>query len=350
MKNGLVKKSNQLIESIEAHWKLNLTQSKIIAYLTSKTYKEDNDFKEYIFPITQLNKDLGLPVKSNTHLINATRGILKKGFIELKNKDELLMTHILSSAKFNNKAQTITLKFDPELKPYFLQLKKAFTKYELVNVLRLSSKYAIRIYEYCIMIRGDKKKNPSCVININIKKLRDYLQLEDKTYPLYGRLKERVLSPARKQINENTDIFIDIKENKTRRKVISLIIYVKPNPKKQEHVPLPYKEKNPMADAFDIEEKTEAWYKRAIEISETKMFETENKLNIFLYQLRNADLTEFSDPEEQKAYKKAEYEDMCQKKNLENLTQEFEEFQELGTFEYKTRKKSERRLYISKRK
>jgi len=62
-------------------------------------------------------------------------------------------------------------------------------------------------------------------------------------FTIYGRLKERVLSAARIQINKHTDIFIDIKENKTGRKVTSLTIFVKPNPKKQEHVPASYKQK-----------------------------------------------------------------------------------------------------------
>jgi plasmid replication initiation protein len=240
MKNGLVKKSNELIESIEAHWRLNLIQSKIVAYLTSKTHKDDEDLKKYIFPVATLLEDLGLHSKAHEKLVSATRGIIKKGYIEIKTNKGLLQTNIMK-AYYDEKEKTVSLSFDPDLKPYFLQLKKAFTKYELVNVLKLRSKYAIRIYEYCIMIRGAKR--PSCTINITIAKLRKFLQMDKKTYPLYGRLKERVLSPARKQINENTDIFIDIKENKTGKKVTSLTVFVKPNPKKQEHVPLPYKEK-----------------------------------------------------------------------------------------------------------
>ncbi len=247
MKNGLVKKSNEYLAKIEGRWKLNLTQSKIIAYLTSKTHKDDKDFKRYVFAVDRFCEDLGIEKKSIKSLIKATDGIMTKliKIVEPVEKGEKITTlQMLSETVWNPDDRTFSLQFHPTLKPYFLQFKDNFTKYQLINVLRLSSKYAFRIYELCLM-RKDPKK-PYCTINITVEKLREYLQIEKNKYKLYTHFKQRVLTPARKQINENTDVFIDIKEKKIGRKVNGLTIYVKPNPKKQEHVPLPYKEKNNM--------------------------------------------------------------------------------------------------------
>ena len=96
----------------------------------------------------------------------------------------------------------IILRFDPNLRPYLLQLKENFTKYQLENVLSLSSFYAIRIYELCKQYETIKERT------IEIKELKEILDIKAKSYNIYNRFKEKVLTIAEREINEKTDISI----------------------------------------------------------------------------------------------------------------------------------------------
>jgi len=325
MKKALVKKSNELITSIEAHWKLNLIQSKMIAYLTSKIRKDDKDFKEYVFSIPELIEALNLHSKSYENLFKATRGILKKGYVEIDTPSYLLQTNILSSSKYNKEKNTVTLCFDPNLKPYYLQLQKAFTKYELENVLSLKSKYAIRMYEYCVMIKGAKRTE--CEINISIKKLRDYLQIEKKKYTLYSNFKNRILVPARKEINEHTDIHIDVRENKTKRKVTSLTFFVKNQVRETKK--LTKSQKSTMFPSLELmPEKNEKWYQKQIDEKEDKKETMINYIEQVEQSFKKDNINKISNEMLQKRYEKFKAELPFLKNDITKLKIELAELQE----------------------
>src|SRR5574344_1529831 len=152
MSKELVVKHNQIIESA---YTMTTTEAKIIAKLTSMIKKEDEDFKEHIFKVSDLLKELGL---GNQNYIALEQSIdrLMSRIIEIKpdtknkkGENDILKITCVSSCIYRRSTSEIILRYDPNLKPYFLQLGKHFTKYYLQNVLELKSFYAIRIYELC---------------------------------------------------------------------------------------------------------------------------------------------------------------------------------------------------------
>jgi len=131
-----------------------------------------------------------------------------------------LTISLLSSAEYHKDGK-IELEFSPKLKPYLLQLKENFTKYQLENVLSLSSFYAIRIYELCKQYETIKERT------IEIKELKEILDIKAKSYSIYNRFKTKVLDIAEREINEKTDINISVEEIKTGRKVTSIKFIIK---------------------------------------------------------------------------------------------------------------------------
>ncbi|OQY07197.1 MAG: hypothetical protein B6I28_05770 [Fusobacteriia bacterium 4572_132] len=126
------------------------------------------------------------------------------------------ITTFLSSCRYKKDTSEIILSFDPNLRPYLLQLQSNFTKYHLENILTLKSFYAVRIYELCKQYEILKKRI------IEIEDLKKILQITAKSYNRYDNFKRKVLEIAKREINEKTDIQITFEEIKTGRKVTAI--------------------------------------------------------------------------------------------------------------------------------
>lgn len=213
MRKNLIVKHNDIIEG---RYNLTLTEAKIIAKLTSMIKKDDEDFKEHIFKTKELLEELNLGNENYTALKDAIdKLIIRK--IEIKQeKKDLLVTSFLSSCLYRHSTGEIILRYDPNLKPYLLQLKANFTKYYIENVLNLRSFYAIRIYELCKQYETIKERN------IEIEDLKAILDIKAESYNIYNRFKDKVLLIAQREINDKTDLKICIEEKKTGRKVTSI--------------------------------------------------------------------------------------------------------------------------------
>jgi hypothetical protein len=140
----LVKKANKLIES---RCNLTLNQQKLILAVVSMIDREDEDFKEYRLSISEFKKLMGLKSTGGyTEIRNEARAIKRKDLVIPLDDEGELITSWFSDVEIRYKGE-IGFFVSAKLKPYLIQLKKSFTAYQLKNILKLSSKYSIRIYE-----------------------------------------------------------------------------------------------------------------------------------------------------------------------------------------------------------
>jgi len=97
--------------------------------------------------LTDLADFLGIDHKNAyKELKKATYSMLDRK-LRLKSSDRELQMNWLASADYFNKIGVVELEISEKLKPFLLQLKKNFTKYNFENVISLKSGYSIRIYE-----------------------------------------------------------------------------------------------------------------------------------------------------------------------------------------------------------
>ena len=144
MKNEMVVKSNTLVE---ASYRLSAQEQKVILSLAAKIKNQDEDFKNYTFSVKEFADITGARIDSKYHEVkNLTSRLLRRVFT-INEADGPLQLSWLSAAKYFDGEGLITLRFDPGLKPYLLQLKDCFTKFNLSMALRLKSSFSIRIYE-----------------------------------------------------------------------------------------------------------------------------------------------------------------------------------------------------------
>lgn len=126
---------------------------------------------------------------------------------------DVLQTRFVSSIVWSADKSTIKVNFAPKILPYLTMLKGNFTRYRLENVVQLTSFYAVRIYELIVYWsrNGEFKQK-----QIEIDELKQILDIQDK-YTQISELKRRVIDIAITQINENTDLLVDVEFKKLKR-------------------------------------------------------------------------------------------------------------------------------------
>lgn len=108
----------------------------------------------------------------------------------------------------------VYLRFTQDIVPLITRLEENFTKYELQQVSRLTSSYAIRLYELLIQWRS-RGKTPTFDLDV----FRNQLGVEDGQYKTMCNFKQFVLDFALKQINQFTDIIAKYEQHKSGRKI-----------------------------------------------------------------------------------------------------------------------------------
>ena len=226
--NRLVVKSNDLIE---ASYKLTLQEARIILLLASMINKEDDGFKLYQIKVKDFAKFVG--VDKNKNIYNQLAQItekLGKRTLSIKKEGSILQMGWLASSEYFFNEGYVELEFSDKLKPYLLQLKDRFTKYQLSSVLGLKSFYSIRLYE--LLKQWEKLKTRT----VEVQELRNALGIPDNKYKQYGHFKDRVLNSARKEINNKTETCFDFTEIKKGLKVVMLKFEIRPNDNKPHHI------------------------------------------------------------------------------------------------------------------
>ncbi|RDC51261.1 replication initiation protein [Acinetobacter sp. RIT592] len=108
----------------------------------------------------------------------------------------------------------VFLRFTQDIVPLITRLEENFTKYELQQVSRLTSSYAIRLYELLIQWRSAGK---TPIFDLSI--FRQQLGVEPHQYKTMSNFKTYVLDFALKQVNELTDITAKYEQHKKGRSI-----------------------------------------------------------------------------------------------------------------------------------
>lgn len=221
-KNYLVTKSNYFI--MNSSYDLSLEEQKLILTLASMVQPEDEEFKPYIFRISDFMELLGVDTKTKyTEIPKLTKELMKKVF-EIEEGNKLIQIAWLSSATYEKGTGFVELEFSPKLKPYMLKLNSMFTQYKLANILSMKSKYSPRIYEF-LKCNEFKKQG---YIDIESDDLRKLLKTEN-IYPRFYDFKRFILEATQKELKKLTDIYFEFEEKRIGRKVTALRFYIYQN-------------------------------------------------------------------------------------------------------------------------
>lgn len=222
--SGVVVKSNDLVKA-----KLGWTtiEHRIILTMISQLRKEDSKFDYQKVRLKEIIDRSGS--KSNDLYSRAEEICDKLLDQKIKIREETENGerryegyNLMSACKYVEGSGAIRAKFNPDMRPFLLELKRRFTMYRLQFVMRLSSPYAIRLYEI-IKMRQDLR-----FVHMTVEELRETLSVEHK-YGRFTDLKKHILEPARKEIKEKCDVYFTYRVQRDGRTPVGINFMIHSN-------------------------------------------------------------------------------------------------------------------------
>lgn len=210
MSNDLiVVKANSLIE---ASYRLSIDEIRILA-LTIGTMDPRSNQKIFDFTVADFVREF--PEISIDNAYKQIQSAIKRIYDRsVKTEDEYRVTEFrwVSSRTYFKKEGRFRIAMTDEVMPYLTQLKGQFTQYQLKNIAYFNSVHSIRIYELITQYRSRGERF------ISIDDLKKWLQVEDK-YPRFNNFKQWVLDPAVEEINEKSDLLVDVEFERVGRRI-----------------------------------------------------------------------------------------------------------------------------------
>ncbi len=218
MKNrNIVKQDYHLLN---ARYKLNTSEIKFIMTAIAQIDADDKEFQEYEIKVSELEQKLQAE-QNETRLKQFAKRLMSKP-LEIPTNDGWIVVNWFSKIEYKRGQAKFLVRIDKDLKPYLLELKKRFVKYNLKYILPLTSNYSIRIYQLLKEYEKLTKRT------FTVQELQDLLQVP-KSLKVYADFKRKVLKVAERELIENCDIFFEYEEIKKGRKVNEILFRIKPN-------------------------------------------------------------------------------------------------------------------------
>jgi len=200
--DDIVVKANQLIRG-----RINWTklEHRVVAMLVAQLKREDDAFEMQRVRISDL---MDMAQISSRDIYNRAEEVCRK----LLNQKVHVRTrtqdgrrfyqgyNCLSTCRYVEGSGYIEAKFNDDMKPFLLQLKRQFTMYRLQNFMQLGSQHSMRMYELIKMREGLRH------LCLSVEELREILCCEH-TYGRFSDFRRHVLEKARTEIKDTCDAY-----------------------------------------------------------------------------------------------------------------------------------------------
>ena len=201
-RENIVVKANQLIRG-----RINWTklEHRVVAMLVAQLKREDDAFEMQRVHISDL---MDMSQTSSRDIYNRAEEVCRKLLnqkvhVRTRTEDGRRMYqgyNCLSTCRYVEGSGYIEAKFNDDMKPFLLRLKRHFTMYRLQNFMQLSSQHSMRMYELIKMREGLRH------LCLSVEELREVLCCEH-TYERFSDFRRHVLERARTEIKETCDAY-----------------------------------------------------------------------------------------------------------------------------------------------
>jgi plasmid replication initiation protein len=184
----------------------------------------DIELLEYDFDIKEFCEVCGIDYFTNLSQLKDTIKTLrdKSIWVTLPNGAETTLSWIEKPYLYKNTGKII-IKLDKDMLPYLIQVKENFTKYELIAILALKSKFSLRLYELF------KSYEYLGKFEISLDELRKMLMIENE-YPKFYDFRRYVLDRAIEEITTYTDLEVSYDVTKDGRRISGIVFTISKAP------------------------------------------------------------------------------------------------------------------------
>lgn len=222
----VVVKANNIIQ--KSHFSLTAQQQKALLTMISKIKPDDKPEQHYTFSIKEFCLMCNIECDSGKNYDNVKRSLysIDKQVMWIKEPDKKKQTRLrwLDKLYINEGSGNIEFTFHSDMFPYLLNLREQYTQYNLVSILPMRSKYAIRLYELLKSYEG-AHVIPLTDVNMvsftieDVKKRLDAERYENKE------IRRRVLEASVKEINNYTDLQVSYEMKKVNSRSFNVVSF-----------------------------------------------------------------------------------------------------------------------------
>lgn len=201
--NYVVMTNNMILHSAS---NLSLNELKLLRFIIMQTEMNDKELYQFEVSAKDMGKLLGINSKDLYKRLDTMTTHIMQEVIRIGDDSKQAWKKFNWCHTCRYEDGKIIVRLHDDLKPFLLELKGCFTRYQLSEIIRLNSTYAIRIYE---MLNGYMNENNlpyadnAVEISISIDELRKATDTEKK-FERYSNFKLRVIDTALKEINEKS--------------------------------------------------------------------------------------------------------------------------------------------------
>ncbi|RDC58783.1 replication initiation protein [Adhaeribacter pallidiroseus] len=208
-----------------ARYDYSACQLDILFYLLSKLKKEDTSSHEYQIYVSEVEFITGR--QWNYQQLREATSDMGSRMFEVNTDQSYKQIWMFQKVEYMHGKGHFNIKLSEDIRPYLFELKDNFTSYQLHSALKLSSKYAKRIYQLASQWKdiGETKQYSIDEFKIMLK-LKDPAGKKEEQFERVNDLKKYVLDIAVRQINEHTDLNIGYKLIKQGRAFQSVRFYI----------------------------------------------------------------------------------------------------------------------------
>jgi plasmid replication initiation protein len=227
----MIVKANRLVQ---AKMPLSRMEHRIVGAFISQLDKSDREFgyqKLYIRDLMSRSHISDQDLYSRAESI--CQSLLDKK-LEIKRledgKRKYRGINLMAACEYLEGDGYIEAKFNEEMKPFLLQLKRRFTMYEAGHFMPLRSTHSMRIYELLKMREGVS------VLRISVEEFREILGLQDK-YEYFSHLEHHVIKKAQEEIQDKTDIHFTYDAEREGRSVERVKFFIHQSEEEEPETP-----------------------------------------------------------------------------------------------------------------
>lgn len=224
-KKALVYKSNSLIEG---RYKLSANAQKIVASLISRVnpHKSDEPLPTFCLSLPELAELCAINEKKLYATISSYTKELKSLVIELRKEgsDSYRQLGLFREFEFDSDDRVLKAQFEERLDAHIRDFSGNFTRYQLIQLQDLKSRYATRLYEILRKARNmDSPKVGVVFYTVDLAELQMMLGALCKSYTKrYDRFRQRVLEVAQAELEEKTDLKFSFEPLRSGRKIAKI--------------------------------------------------------------------------------------------------------------------------------
>lgn len=227
-----------------ARYDYSACQLDILFCLLSQLSKEDAPDISYRINIADVERMTGR--QWNYQQLQEATADMGSRLFEVENDKVYKQLWMFQKVEYIKGQGCLEIVLSKFIRPYLFELKDNFTSYQLHSALKLSSKYAKRIYQLASQWKdiGETKTYTIDELKVMLK-LKDPKGKQPEQFEKFSQFKARVLDIATRQINEHTDLKIGYHLIKQGRAFHSIRFYINTQSPKQ----LPISFDQPIEDA-----------------------------------------------------------------------------------------------------